>query len=60
MFIIIYLDDILIYTKDQGKNYVEVIQLVLDLLMKNSLFADIKKYRFYKNKQHFLVQIVLS
>ena len=35
VFIIFYIDDILIYTKDEGQDHVEAIQLVLDLLKKN-------------------------
>ena len=39
-----YLDDILIYTKDQVQGHIEAVQWVLDLLRKNGLFANLKKY----------------
>ena len=60
IFIIIYLDDILIYTENQGKGHVEIVRWILDLLRKNSLFVNLKKCRFYKNKVRFLGYIVSS
>ena len=54
-----YLDNILIYTKDQGWGYIKVVQLVLDFLKKNSLFANLKKCRFHKNKVQFLGYVIL-
>ena len=44
VFIIVYLDDILIYAKNKGQGHVKAIQWVLDPLRKNSLFANLKKY----------------
>ena len=43
IFVIVYLDDILIYTEDQGWGHVEAVQWVLDMLRKNGLFANLKK-----------------
>ena len=43
IFIIVYLDDIFIYNKDQSQGHVEIIQWVLDILRKNSQFANPKK-----------------
>ena len=60
IFVIEYLDDILIYTKDQGQDHVEIVRWVLDLLRKNGLFAKLKKYRFYKDKVCFLGYIALT
>ena len=54
IFIIIYLDDILIYTEDPGQKHVETLQWVLDILRKNDLFANLKKCRFPKDKVQFL------
>ena len=59
-FIIVYLDDILIYTKDQGQDYLEAVRWVLDFLRKNCLFANLKKCRFYKDKVQFLGYVILS
>ena len=47
IFVIDHLDDILIYIKDRGQGHVEVVQWVLDLLKKNSFFANLKKCQFH-------------
>ena len=47
IFVIVYLDDILIYTKDPGQPYVEVVCWVLDQFWKYSLFANLKKFCFH-------------
>ena len=60
IFVIVYLDDILIYTEDQGREHMEVVQWVLDILRKNDLFANLKKCQFYKDKVRFLRYVVLS
>ena len=39
IFVIVYLDDILIYIKDLGQSYVEAVRWVLDQLRKYSVFA---------------------
>ena len=58
VFIIVYLDDILIYTEDQGQDHVNAVRWVLDLLRKNGLFANLKKCRFNKDKVRFLGYVV--
>ena len=45
VFVIVYLDDILVYIEDEGQGHVEAMQLVLDLLQKNCFFANLKKCR---------------
>ena len=60
IFIIVYLDDILIYTKDPGQPYVEAVRWVLDQLRKYSLFANLKKCCFYQDEVCFLGYVVLS
>ena len=55
-----YLDNILIYTEDQGQGHVEAVRWVLDLLRKNGLFANLKKCRFHKDKVRFLGYVVSS
>lgn len=54
VFVIVYLDDILIYIEDEGQGHVEGVQWVLDLLKKNGLFANLAKCRFYKDRVRFL------
>ena len=47
IFVIVYLDDILIYTEDPGQPHVEAMRWVLDQFRKYSLFANLKKCRFH-------------
>ena len=56
--VIVYLDNMFIYNKDQGKAYVNAIWWLLKELRKNSLFANLKKYRFQKDKICFLEYVV--
>ena len=60
IFVILYLDDIFIYTEDLGQGHVEAMRWVLDLIRKNGLFANLKKYRFHKDKVRFLRYVILS
>ena len=54
IFIIVYLDDILIYTKDLRQPYIEAINWVLDHIQKYSLFVNLKKSRFHQDEVCFL------
>ena len=58
VFIIVYLDNILIYTEDESQGHIEAVQWVLDFLRKSGLFANLKKCQFYQNKVCFLGYIV--
>ena len=60
IFDIVYLNDIFIYTEDQGRGYVEAMRWVLDILRKNGLFANLKKCWFHKDEVQFLGYVVLS
>ena len=60
IFVIIYLDDILIYTEDPGQPHVEAVRWVLDQLRKYSLFANLKKCRFHQDEVRFLGYVVSS
>ena len=60
IFVIVYLDDILIYTEDPGQPHVEAVRWVLDQLRKHSLFANLKKCRFHYDEVRFLGYIVSS
>ena len=44
---IIYLNDILIYTKNKSKKHVEVVWWVLEQLQKYLLYANLKKCQFH-------------
>ena len=47
IFVIVYLDNILIYIKDPSQPYIEAVYWVLDQLRKYSLSVNLKKCRFY-------------
>ena len=48
IFVIVYLDNILIYSDDDGDGYVSAVRWVLEQLRKFSLFANLKKCRFHQ------------
>ena len=54
IFIIVYQDDILINTDDDGDGHVAAIQWVLEQLRKFSLFANLKKCQFHQEEVCFL------
>ena len=60
IFIIVYMDDILIYNKDPGQGHIEVLWWLLDLLRKNNLFANLKKCQFHKDEIWFLGYVISS
>ena len=60
VFVIVYLDDILIYTEDPGQPHVDAVRWVLDQLRKYSLFANLKKCHFHQDEIRFLGYIVSS
>ena len=58
IFVIVYLDDILIYVKDLGQSYVDAVQWVLKNLRRHGFFANLKKYRFYQAEVRFLSYVM--
>ena len=58
--VIIYLDLIFIDIKVSNKVYINIIWYIVDISNKYSLFANLKKYKFYKNKFCFLGNLVLA
>ena len=60
IFVIIYLADVFIYTKDPGQSPVNLVKWIFKKLRKNGLFANLKKCGFYKDKVCFLGYVVLA
>ena len=60
IFVIIYLDDILIYIKDPGQLHAEAVCWILDQLQKYLLIAKLKKCHFYQDEVCFLEYVVSS
>ena len=60
IFVIVYLDDILIYTKDLSQPHFEALHWVLDQLWKYLLFANLKKFCLYQDEVCFLGYLVSS
>lgn len=58
--VIVYLDNIFIYTIDLRQAHFNAISCVLDILSKNSLYANPKKYMFHKDEVHFLDYVILA
>ena len=54
------MDDILIYTEEQGRGHVDDVRRVLDHLWKYGLYANLKKYWFHQDEVCFLGYIVLA
>ena len=60
VFVIVYLDDILIYTKDAAQGHVKAVRWILGELWKYGLFANLKKCRFHQEEVRFLGYVVSS
>ena len=55
---IVYLDNILIYTEDAGQAHVDAVCCVPNKLKEHGVFVNLKKYRFHKDKIWFLGYVV--
>ena len=60
IFVIVYLDDILIYNEDLDQPYIEVVHWVINQLRIYSLFANLKKCCFNQGKVRFLEYVMSS
>ena len=60
IFVIVYLDDILIYTKDDGDGHVIAVQWILEQLRNFSPYANLKKCQFHQDEVWFLGYVVSS
>ncbi|GJU52026.1 retrovirus-related pol polyprotein from transposon TNT 1-94 [Tanacetum coccineum] len=58
-FVIIFIDDILIYSK-RKEEHAEHLKLILELLKKEELYAKFLKYEFWLPKAQFLSHVIYS
>ena len=56
-FILVFLDDILIYSKN-AEEHEEYLRLTLQLLRDHKLYANLSKCVFYKDRTHYLGHII--
>ena len=60
IFVIVYLDDILIYTENPSQAYVKTVHWVLENLRSHDHFANLKKCRFHQDEVRFLGYVVFA
>ena len=60
VFALVYLDNILIYTKSTKKDYTEKVKLVLNKLEQYRLLIYLKKCKFYVIETKYLGYIILK
>jgi hypothetical protein len=55
---VIYLNDILIFTKEIKKEYINKVRLIFKKIRKYNLLLKSEKYEFFKKKVSFLEYII--
>ena len=55
---IIYLDNILVYTKDRGQLHIDAVCWILKQFRKHGLYANLKNCHFYQDEVRFLCFVI--
>ena len=58
-FVIVFLDDILVYSKSE-EEHEQHLRMVLQVLREHKLYVKLSKCIFYENKIHYLGHIILA
>jgi hypothetical protein len=58
-FVIVFLDDILVYSKSEEENE-QHLRMVLQVLREHQLYAKLGKCSFYQRQIHYLGHIILE
>ncbi len=58
IFVIVYLNIILVYTENAGQPHVDKVHWILEQLRKHGFYANLKKYRFHQDEVRFLGFVV--
>ncbi|GJT43156.1 putative reverse transcriptase domain-containing protein [Tanacetum coccineum] len=56
-FVIVFIDDILVYSKDE-EEHIKHLKIILELLKKERLYAKFSKYNFWLDSVHFLGHVI--
>jgi hypothetical protein len=57
-FVVVYLDDILIFTKETKEEYTDKVRLILEKIRKYNLLLKSEKCEFFKKEVNFLEYII--
>ena len=60
IFVILNLNNILVYIENPGQSYVDAVRWVLEQLRKHNLYVNLKNCNFYQDKFRFLGFVVLA
>ena len=58
IFVIVHLDDILVYTKDPNQPHIDAVRWVLEQLRKHELYTNLKKCHFHQDEVCFLSFVI--
>ena len=58
IFVIVYLDDMFIYTENLGQAHIDVVWWVLNILKKYRLYTKLQKCCFHKDGVRFLGYVI--